>query len=338
VDENGAIRAAGKLLEALDRPFDWEGTPIYSGAGIGIALFPHHGETADALLRNAAFALSAAKSGLGGYALYQGELGVVPAGRLALIGELQQGIRRGELRLFYQPKIDLRSSSASNVEALVRWQHPTQGLLFPDRFIPLAERTGLIRPLTHWVLDEALGQLRRWGERGIVLSVTINLSARNLHERDLVTMIAGALARHDVEPARLQVEITESALVLDPLRALATLTELRGSGVTISIDDFGTGFSSLSYLRDLPLDEIKIDRSFVMDMARGHHGSAAIVRSVVELGHNLGMQVVAEGVESPDDLERLREMTCDLAQGYYLSRPVPPDEIEHWLEHWSGEN
>jgi EAL domain-containing protein (putative c-di-GMP-specific phosphodiesterase class I) len=217
------------------------------------------------------------------------------------------------------------------VEALVRWQHPERGLVPPDEFIPLVQQTGLIQPLTRYVIDAALRQVRAWGEQGWDLSVAVNLSTRNLLDNELPEQIAALLARHRVDAGRLELEITESTMLEDPARTKAILERLSAMGIRLSIDDFGTGYSSLSYLKRLPVDEIKIDRSFVMNMVEDED-DATIVRSTIDLGRNLGLEVVAEGVESGPIWDRLSDLGCTVAQGYYLSRPVPAAEIVPWLE------
>jgi EAL domain-containing protein (putative c-di-GMP-specific phosphodiesterase class I) len=246
--------------------------------------------------------------------------------RLALIGELRRAIEQDELLLYYQPQVNLATGQLDGVEALVRWQHPQRGVVPPDEFIPLAEHTGLIAPLSRWVLAEALRQCRSWRDAGLEMRVAVNLSARLLHDEHLVATIGELLQTWDVLPSQLTVEITESAVMVDPGRALALLTRLHQTGVRIAIDDFGTGYSSLAYLKRLPIDEIKIDKSFVLDMPV-HDDDATITRSIVDLGHNLGLVVVAEGVETREIWDQLAAMHCDVAQGYYLSRPIPAAEL-----------
>jgi EAL domain-containing protein (putative c-di-GMP-specific phosphodiesterase class I) len=235
----------------------------------------------------------------------------------------------GELRLFYQPKSHT-DGRIDEVEALVRWQHPTRGLLPPSEFVPLAERTSLIKPLTAWVLQEAARQCGRWRARGRELSIAVNVSARNLLDVEFPTQVKGLLGAWDLDSDRLELEITEDAVLTDPVRTKAILEELAEMGVRLAIDDFGTGYSSLAYLKRLPITQIKIDRSFVIGM-ESDEDDATIVRSTIDLGRNLGLEVVAEGVESEQTWNHLRDLGCDVAQGYYLSRPVPPDELAAWL-------
>jgi EAL domain-containing protein (putative c-di-GMP-specific phosphodiesterase class I) len=247
-----------------------------------------------------------------------------------LVGELRRAIERGELILHYQPKAELRSGRVQWVEALVRWDHPTRGRLFPDEFIPLAEQTGLIRPLTAWVLDEALTQTSAWLVNGLRLGVAVNLSARNLHDGELPGQVQELLHKHSFPPALLKVEITESSLVVDPERAMHILSRLRAMGVQVAIDDFGVGYSSLAYLKKLPVTELKIDRSFIQQMVVNRH-DAAIVRSTIDLSHELGLEVVAEGVEDEATWDLLYRLGCDVVQGNLISSPLSPAELAEWL-------
>ena len=251
--------------------------------------------------------------------------------RLTLLGDLRQAIANSELRLYYQPQADLRTGLVNGVEALVRWQHPTQGLIPPDQFIPLAEQTGLIAPLTRWVVETAIRQCRAWLDAGRELHVAVNLSARNLHDARLPQAIADLLAQYAVPAHLLCCEITESAVMLDAEQALHMLHRLFALGVRIAIDDYGTGSASLSYLKRLPADELKIDRAFVQHMTTDQ-ADQAIVRSTVNLAHSLGIRVVAEGVEDLATWTLLAALGCDFAQGYYLSRPIPPPDLVRWLD------
>jgi EAL domain-containing protein (putative c-di-GMP-specific phosphodiesterase class I) len=252
------------------------------------------------------------------------------AERLALVAELRRALERDELVLHYQPQVSQPDGEVHTVEALVRWQHPTRGLLAPEDFVPVAEHTGLIDPLTRWVLDTALADQRAWRDDLPDLVVAVNISARSLQRQDFPELVLDALARADADPDRLLLEITETALVTDAARAAEVLDRLDAAGLRLSLDDFGQGYTSLGQLRQLPLCELKIDKSFVLKMLESR-SDAAIVRSVVELGHNLGMDVVAEGVESPEALRRLRELGCDVTQGFLFSRPLPVAELHTWL-------
>jgi len=265
-----------------------------------------------------------------GYALYKPAQDQHSPERLALVGELRDAIERGALALHYQPQVDLATGRVTGVEALVRWPHPAQGLIPPDRFIPLAERTGVIAPLTDWVLGEAIRQCRAWQRAGRLLAVSVNLSMWNLHDLALPDRVAALLREHGVSPAWLRLELTESALMADPERALAVVARLSGLGVGLAVDDFGSGYSSLAYLKTLPVDELKIDKGFVREMATDAT-DAAIVASTVALGHALGLRVVAEGIEDRATWDLLVEMGCDVAQGYYMSRPLPATDLQHWV-------
>jgi len=272
----------------------------------------------------------AAKQAHAGFVLFDPKLDQHSPRRLALLGELRRAIEHQQLVLHYQPKVDAHSRRVLGVEALVRWQHPTHGLVPPDEFIPLAERTGLITPLTHHVLDAALRQCRAWQQAGHELSVAVNISTRRLLDLAFPDEVADLLAAWQV-PARLLVlEITESTIMTDPARALEVLGRLNEMGVQLAIDDFGTGYSSMAYLKSLPVHELKVDRSFVAQMT-SNTSDAVIVRSTVDLGRNLGLRVVAEGVEDQTTWQELDALGCDAIQGYHVSRPVPADDLTSWL-------
>ncbi|HEX6509519.1 MAG TPA: EAL domain-containing protein [Chloroflexota bacterium] len=329
-DEIGAEVVASAILTALAQPVVVEHHALDIGTSIGIALYPDHGADVDTLIQRADIAMYAAKRAKSGHAVYAPEFDQHSPGRLAIIGELRQAIDRGLLLLHFQPKYEMRSGSLHGVEALVRWNHPDQDLVPPDEFIPLAEQTGLIGPLALWVLNTALRECRQWHEDGHNLGVAVNLSAQNLHDPELVETITRLLTAWRVRPEWLEIEITESAIMVDSTRALATLTQLHNMGVRISIDDFGTGYSSLAYLKRLPVDEIKIDKSFVLDMVSSDN-DAFIARTIIDLGHNMGLRVVAEGVQSQEIWERLFAMGCDMAQGHYLGLPQPASDITRRL-------
>jgi diguanylate cyclase (GGDEF)-like protein/PAS domain S-box-containing protein len=333
-EEDGAIRAAAALVSSLAAPIHVAPHTLLAPCSIGIALFPQHGDDAATLVRHADVAMYAAKRTGLDFGLYTPEVDPHSRERLALTSGLQAAIDSEQLYLHYQPKVALRDHCADHVEALVRWRHPELGSIAPDDFIDIAEQTGLIRPLTFWVLNEAVRQCHRWSQCGLDINVAVNLSAWNLQDAHLVSSVSQSLRTWGVRPGQLTLEITESALMVEPARALETVTALHDLGVQVSVDDFGTGYSSLSYLQRLPVDEIKIDRSFVGNLPTEDTGSAIIVRSVIDLGHNLGLQVVAEGVESAADMDLLTAMGCDLAQGYHFSRPLPPEEFVHWYRTW----
>ncbi|HEV2009259.1 MAG TPA: bifunctional diguanylate cyclase/phosphodiesterase [Burkholderiales bacterium] len=326
-----AVATARKVLRSLEAPFSIEGLALGVQASIGIALFPEHGNDVDALQQRADIAMYIAKSDKSGIVTYSQKLDQHSPQRLTLMGELRQAIGNNELVLHYQPKVDTKSNRVTEVEALVRWQHPRHGLMKPDDFIPLAERTGLIKPLTLWVLNEGLRQCAEWNQNGFDVGVCVNLSAPTLLDPEFCDTVTGTLAAYDVAPQRLVLEITESAIMTDPARALQMLTRLAGIGMRLSIDDFGTGYSSLRYLSKLPVSEIKIDKSFVIDMMTSKN-DAMIVRATVDLGHDLGLKVVAEGVESDEILKRLVGLGCDSAQGHYISFPLPAADFPAWIK------
>jgi diguanylate cyclase (GGDEF)-like protein len=321
-----AMLVAQRLLGRLREPFTIEGLTLEVDASIGIACHPAHGEDVEQLNQRADIAMYAAKEGGRGFVMFEPQLDRYSPRRLALAGALRQAIADGEIILYFQPKADLASGRIVGVEALARWQHPELGLIGPTEFVPIAEQTGLIGPLTSHVLDQALRQVREWREGGLELSVAVNLSARSFLDAQLAAEIPPLLERYGIEAQMLELEITESMLMIDPGRAKATLDRLSSIGLSLSVDDFGTGYSSLANLKRLPVDGIKIDKSFVMDMAHDP-SDAAIVRSTIDLAHNLGLRVVAEGVENQESWRRLREQGCDLAQGFHVSRPLPGGEL-----------
>ncbi len=331
-DVLGVIERIG---EALERPICVQELPLAIEASIGIAVFPDHGHDADVLIQRADVAMYAAKQESAPFSFYDADADEYDPARLTLVAELRRAMEERELVLHYQPKAVLEDGSVRSVEALLRWQHPHQGLIYPDGFIPVAQETGLIRPLTLYVVDEALRQCRAWRDEGLGLSVSVNLSMRNLLDLEFPQQVEGLLRRWEVEAELLELEITESTMLANPTRTKAVLGQLHGLGIRLSIDDFGTGYSSLAYLRRLPIDEIKIDRSFVMSMTE-EADDVAIVRSTIDLGRNLGLEVVAEGVETQEIWDKLRELGCNVAQGYFLSRPVPADKLAAWLEERRG--
>jgi diguanylate cyclase (GGDEF)-like protein len=332
VDEPGAaIATARQLLAALENPFSLDALTVEVEASIGIALYPDHGADGTTLLQHADVAMYVAKEAHMGMELYAPEHDLYSRDRLTLVGELRHAVDTGELVLHYQPKVDVRTGAVRGVEALLRWEHPERGLMAPDEFLPSAEHTGLIRPLTSRVLDDAVAQCDVWRRAGHELSVSVNLSARNLHDVQLPDEIACVLQRWSLPPSALDLEITESAIMADPVRALGVARRLRELGVGLSIDDFGTGYSSLSYLNQFPITEIKIDKSFVIEMS-DNDDDAAIVRSTIGLARNLGLEVVAEGVETQRVYDRLTELGCDFVQGFLVCAPVPAPELSRWLE------
>ena len=323
-------QVADDLVRVLQTPFVLDGQPIAVDASIGIAIAPEHGQDADTLLRCADIAMYQAKSSGAGPSIYRPDLDRHSPDRLALLGELRSAIDDDALLLHYQPKLDMRDGSLVGVEALVRWQHPSRGFLSPGEFIPLAEKTGLIYPLSTWVLEAALRQQQAWRAVGLDVQMAVNLSRRMLHDPHLPETVAQLLARWDVAPGSLVLEITESSLMADPVRAGESLTQLRALGVRVSIDDFGTGYSSLASLQNLSVDELKIDQSFVQAMATDA-SARAIVRAIVDLADALKLRVVAEGVEDSATWDVLAGLGCEVAQGYFLSPPIVAAEFEAWV-------
>jgi len=327
-DVDGAAAVAWKILQAVGPAVSLGEVSVQVRACIGIALFPQHGADPEGLLRRANLAMWKAKRSHNGFSLFAPAQKMGTAGHAALVSDLQHCISRGELVLEYQPQIDLATGRTLGVEALVRWTHPSRGLLGPDLFMPLVERSGLIAQLTKWVLDESLHKLRFWRDRAIDLTMSVNLSARSLEGFDIVDTVTELTEFWGVPPDRLTLEITEGALI--NASAPSVLERLHHMGERLSIDDYGTGYSSLAYLQRLPFHEIKIDKSFVIDLASTPE-SATIVRSTVELGHNLGLTVCAEGVENASTQQMLIEYGCDAAQGYFISRPLPAEAFLSWL-------
>jgi diguanylate cyclase len=324
------LEIARRLSGALSQEFILSGVPVHVEASIGIARYPVDGGDATALLRCADSAMYAAKDLSTELEVFDGKRDHHSPTRLKRLGELRQALDRDELLLHYQPKLTLGSGAIAGVEALVRWMHPEQGLLLPGEFVPLAEQTGLIKPLTSFVLRSALRQVSAWRREGHDLSVAVNVSERSLLDPDFPDEVACLLSAAGVAPARLELEITEGTIMADPVRAAAVLRHLDALGVSLSLDDFGTGYSSLSRLRELPISEIKIDRSFAARIETDER-DVAIMRSTIELGHNLGCSVVAEGLETEQALERVTTLGCDTGQGFHIARPLDARAITAWL-------
>jgi diguanylate cyclase (GGDEF)-like protein len=329
VGRGGAELAARKLLALVQEPLTIEGLNLDVHGSVGISLFPEHGTEAEILIQRADVAMYVAKQDRSGFVVYAQELDRHSPERLALMGDFRHAISREELRVHYQPKLNLKTNQIFGVEALVRWQHPELGLIMPDRFIPMAEQTGAVRPLTLWMLERALQQCLEWRRQGVELIAAVNLSPRNLQDGELPERVRALLDLLGAPAELLELEITESVIMADPLRSLQVLTRLNKMGLRLAVDDFGTGYSSFSYLRKLPVHEIKIDKSFIDDMA--HHHDDVIVQSTIDLAHNLGLTVVAEGVQDQETLDRLRELGCDTAQGDFLSAPLDGPGVLQWL-------
>ena len=332
-----AARLAKELLDVFHEPFTVEDQRLVVGASIGIVVCPEHGEDATTLLRRADVAMYKAKELRTGFEIYRSEDDTYSPARLALVGELRGGIERGELVLHYQPQISLEDGAAVRVEALVRWQHPKQGLLPPARFIPMIEPGNLVERLTDWVLDHAIGRCAEWNRSGIEVGIAVNVAPRSIRGQALPEQVGALLAEHGLDPARLTLEVTEGGLLGDPELALPVFQKLRDMGPRLSIDDFGTGYSSLAHLRQLPVDEIKIDCSFVLDMTT-NEADLAIVRSTIQLGKNLGREVVAEGIERRETLDQLTDLGCELGQGFFIGRPMDEAGLLEWLAARAGKN
>jgi diguanylate cyclase (GGDEF)-like protein/PAS domain S-box-containing protein len=331
-DIKDATRIAKKLLDALDHPFEMETQSFHIGASLGIALFPEHGRDGAALMRRADVAMYEAKRKKTGFEVYDPAKDQHSLRNLSLMGELRTALDRGQLTIHYQPEVNPQTGRVSGVEALLRWRHPQHGLLYPDEFIPLVEQAGLIGQVTLWVLHEAMAQRRNWEQSGIDVSMAVNLSVRNLQDSSFPNDVSAILREYDrAQVQRLRFEITESAMMVDPVRALEVLNVLGVMGVRLSIDDFGTGYSSLAYLKQLPVAELKIDKSFIMSMG-ANDNNAVIVRSTIDLAHNIGLRVVAEGVEDKQTYDMLAALGCDSVQGYYISSAMPAEEFIRWLQ------
>lgn len=330
-----ANEVAQHLLKSLEHPISLDDQTVDLGAGIGIAGFPRHGNDAESLLSRAEVAMYAAKRSGNQAVVYDPIIDRGSEQSLSLLSELRRAIEQNEFRLQVQPKVLLGSGRVVGLEALIRWVHPERGMIFPDTFIPFAEKTGFIRVMTFWVLEQSAVLCRQWQDTGIDLKMSVNLSARDLLDQDLPHKFAEILRRHQVAARSFCLEITESSIMDDPVRALQTLERLHEMGLDLAIDDFGTGYSSLAYLKRLPVDELKIDKSFVMNMEHDKN-DAQIVRSTIDLGHNMGLRVVAEGIESEQVWRLLADMGCDEGQGYFICRPMPAEQFAHWLTTWQA--
>ena len=329
-DVDQALLIASKTRGSLAHAFNIDGQQLYVGASIGIAVYPQHGTTGSALIQRADVAMYVAKRNKIGQSVYDPREDQHSVGRLALMSDLYDALDSDALELYYQPKINVATGAVVGVEALLRWHHPRFGAITPDEMIPLAEQTGLIKPLTLWVLTKAIRDCADWLKAGIDVAVAVNLSVYNLQDAGFVGQVQDRLNSHELPARHLSLEITESAMMANPTHAVEILRLLDGMGVRLAVDDFGTGFSSLAYLKQLPVDELKIDKSFVMHMTEDEN-DAVIVRSTIDLAHNLGLRVVAEGVESQDVWDLLEILGCDEAQGHFMSHPLASEQIVHWL-------
>jgi len=330
VEDIGTV--AEKIHNAIRPLFTIDGLEIEIQTSIGAVVFPDHGDDVDILIQRVDIAMYVAKKEGRENVIYSPEMDGHSPYRLTLVGELRRAIENDDLVLHYQPKLDCESGEVLGVEALVRWQHKVHGEIPPGDFIPIAENTGMIKQLSRWVIRSALNQGAIWSARGLHFHVAVNLSVRNLLDPDLPDMLAGLFASQSFPPSSLVLEITETTIMTDPEYALETIRRLSKMGIRFSIDDFGTGYSSLSYLKKLPIHELKIDQSFVMDMLE-NESDAVIVRATIELAHNLGLKVIAEGVENEETLKALRNLGCDMVQGFHLSRPLSGKDFDAW---WSS--
>ena len=334
-DATMAQTVAARIAHGFETPLELEEHTVDMGAGIGMACWPDHASDAETLLSRAEVAMYTAKRRTSGPMMYDASIDASSAQTLSLLSELRHAVEHGELRLFLQPKLGLANGAVVGAETLVRWMHPARGMVPPMQFIPFAEQTGYIRKLTVWIFEEAARHWTALNAEGLALTLSVNLSTRDLLDQDLPQKFATMLATHAVPASAFCLEITESAIMDDPQRALQTLERLSAQGFKLSIDDFGTGYSSLAYLKRLPVNELKIDKSFVMSMETDLD-DRKIVRSTIDLAHNLGLTVVAEGVENAKIWDLLRELDCDQAQGYHMGRPMPASDFGRWAASWES--
>lgn len=336
-DQAKATRYADKIQQVFEQPVSVQGQAIDVRTGIGIALYPDHGVDEEALLNHAETALQESRAKKSPWIVYNTALEIDQSETLTLISDLKQAIQHDQLLLYIQPKIDITTRRAVGGEALIRWVHPEKGMIFPDQFIPFAEKTGVISDITNWMLLRACQVLADFQKQGLRLSLAVNLSTRDLNNMQLPAQIAHLLSSHGLEAKALKLEITEGSLMQDPERAELVVKKLAAMGLHLAIDDFGTGYSSLAYLRQLPVQELKIDRSFVMFMDK-NSGDASIVKSTIDLAHNLGLMVVAEGIENEYVLNQLARLGCNEGQGYFIGKPMPEKDFSIWLQRWESQN
>ena len=320
-----------KVQQSLNQPFECERMSLDITAFLGIACYPEHGRNSADILQHAHVAIEIAQLRDQQVVFYSAELDPYSARRLSLVSELKHALRVGDLQLYYQPQVDLRLHQVIGVEALIRWRHRVHGFISPQEFIPVAEKTGVIRQISAWVIDQAMQQAQRFHQQGLLLRISINLSAKNLQEMELPDSVLTGLQQYGISADSLCFEITETAMMMDPSRSIRNILALHECGIRLSIDDFGTGYSSLAYLKSLPVTEIKIDRSFVSEM-RHDNDDQVIVRTTLNMSHNLGKEVVAEGIEDQETYQVLLELGCDIGQGYFIARPQPIDALMTWLE------
>lgn len=330
IDKDATVDFASHLLRALEQPFSFQGMSLQMDVHIGISQYPRHGDSADHLLRSAQIALEFAGNHAEQLTIYSQDEDPYSAKRLTLLSDLRHAIESDLLELYLQPQLDLSGSRVTGAEVLIRWKHPQHGFIPPDQFIPLAERTGVIQPLTYWVFQRAFRHLQKLNELGHELTLSVNISARNLQDPAFHDRVLIAAEQHSISPRQIVMELTETAMMLNETSGATILYELDRAGFGLAIDDFGTGYSSLAYLKRLPVQEIKIDRTFIKDMAQ-QQDDQVIVTTTLQMGHNLGLRVVAEGIEDETTLNFLRDAGCDLAQGYYIAKPMPFGDFVDWL-------
>jgi diguanylate cyclase (GGDEF)-like protein len=330
--EAATSRVAGNLLDSLVEPFWYEGNELYLGASLGIALYPDHGREPDSLMSRADVAMYRAKHREVGFLFYDPQTDPNTTERLQLASDLRHALEGGEFVLYYQPQIEMRTGRVVGVEALIRWNHPSHGLMVPDRFLPDAERSGLIKPITDWVIETALAQCNEWRKQGIHLRVAVNVTPRSFQNPSLLHKLQEMFDGREtcVPPSHIEIEITENMLMSDIEHAARVLAQLRELGILVAVDDFGTGYSSLAYLKKLPIHSIKVDKSFVINMGEDDN-DAVIVRSTIDLAHNLGCKIVAEGVETSDAADLLVILGCDHAQGFHICEPLPAEQLSQWI-------
>jgi len=329
-DLSGAEQLARYIQKAMEPPFIVERLQVGVHSNVGIVNFPEHGEDVDTLVQKAGVALHMAQSSNKGYALYKSAFDNHSPQRLTLMSDLRHAIERNGLELFYQAKVSISTGKLYGAEALLRWNHPKYGFISPEEFVPMAERTRMIKQLTTWVLKQTFRDCAAWHKQGIDLKISVNLSTKDLQDPELPDLIAGIAASAAIKPEWIMLEITEGSVMNDPESALGIIERLHGMGYQFSIDDFGTGYSSLAYLKKMPLTELKIDKSFVMDIMTSDN-DAVIVKATINLAHTLGLQVTAEGVESEEIMAKLKEYGCDIAQGYFLNKPLPVKDFNQWM-------
>jgi diguanylate cyclase (GGDEF)-like protein len=330
-DERDATRVAEKIADAICRPFQIQDHGVDVGVSIGIVTYPDHGDDSLTLLRHADIAMYTAKRSAQPYAVYDIQANEYSVKGLELVWQVREALQQRQFSLVYQPKTTLQGGRLTGVEALARWHHPVHGDISPEVFIPIIEQLGQMHEMTLWVIGEALAQMRRWDEAGYPVDIAVNIAEKNICNSRFPEAVQKQIEQSGIVPSRLTLEIHENSMMSDPDQAHRVLTTLSNMGIRLSIDDFGTGYSSLSYLRHLPASEVKIDKSFVMGIMQDED-DAVIVCATIELSHNLGYDVVAEGIEDQDTLDMLALWNCNGAQGFHISHPLPADELIRWLE------